>query len=69
MPTPKRDIRINDDDWDAIGKMATAQGMSKTAWLLEQARIAAAAQGVILSGAAAMGNPNIRNVRRKGKAE
>lgn len=66
MATPHRPIRISDDDWDKIDKLAKAAGMSKTAWLLNLAKVAAAAQGVTLSGAAPLGNPKIGDLRRKG---
>lgn len=65
MATPRKTIRINDADWNKIGKLASNIGISASAWLLLAAKEKAAMEGVALQGTAPEGNPNIARLSKK----
>lgn len=69
MATPRKTIRISDDDWKKIGELATSIGISASSWLLLAAKEKAAMTGVTLEGAAPEGNPNIANLSRRGNED
>lgn len=66
MATPLRSIRISDDDWRVISKLAAELNISASAWLLLAAAEKAAMTGEKIEGAAPEGNPDIATLNKRG---
>jgi hypothetical protein len=68
MPSPHRQIRISDADWETIGTLAAEDGMSRGAWILRCVQREAATRGVEIA-LPVRGNPNIAQVAQQVKVK
>lgn len=50
MPAGIRHIRMTDADWNEIGRLAKAAGLSRAKWIIQACREKAARSGAVIEG-------------------